>query len=185
MAWHKLGACYRLLASQVGAATSSKIQMKYLLLLLCPILMSCGASGPPFTNSQPAAGNGRVIVYRVPSTPGGRAANVTVDGRIEGRLKMKGYLAFDLQPGSHVVGITFDKSSSFGDVTPAMRQVYVNNGGKAFLRYSTQAEYGGGSSMMIGTVMMPEYTMHGILSHRTEAQALPEVRRYKMGVPSR
>ncbi|GAA5119750.1 DUF2846 domain-containing protein [Luteolibacter yonseiensis] len=158
--------------------------MKYLLLLLCPILMSCGASGPRFTNSAPAAGRGRVIVYRVPSTPGGRAANVTVDGRRQGRLKMKGYLAYDLQPGRHIIGMTFDKSSTFGDVTPASQEVHVGNGGKVFLRYSTKAVYGG-PGMMIGNVMMPDYTMHGILSHCSEVQALPEVRRYNMGEPSR
>ena len=159
--------------------------MKYLfVLLLCPMLASCGAGGPKFTNSQPPAGKGRVVVYRVPSTPGGRAANVILDGSLAGRMKMKGYLPLDVKPGWHVVRITFDESSTFGDVTPASQQVHVREGGKAFLRYSTQAEYGTGPGMMIGTVMMPDYTMHGILSHRSETEALREVSRYRMGVPS-
>ncbi|RYD40522.1 MAG: hypothetical protein EOP85_14110 [Verrucomicrobiaceae bacterium] len=108
-----------------------------------------------------------------------------LDGSLEGRLKMKGYLAYDVRPGWHTVGIDFDESSTFGDVTPATRQVHVREGEKVFLRYSTKAVYGGGSSMMIGTVMMPDYEMHGILSQRSEAEALPEVRRYRMGVPMR
>lgn len=94
---------------------------------------------------------------------------------------MKGYLAFEVQPGSHVVGVTFEKSSTFADVTPASQKFKLGNGETVFLRYSTQAAYKTRGGIPVGSLIVPDYIMLGILSPRSEAQALQQVSRYKMG----
>lgn len=159
--------------------------MKYFLLLTSLILSGCGASGPPFVSSKPRSGQGQVVIYRAPSTPAGRSANVFVNGSLIGRLPQKGYLTLDLRPGAHNFEVGFDKSSSFADVSPANQRRNVIAGDRLYLRYSTEAVYGSGIGILLtspgATTVLPSYTMRGILDAVPPDKALPEVSKYRMG----
>jgi hypothetical protein len=159
--------------------------MKHLLLLTTLLLASCGANGPPFASTEPKIGNAQVVIYRAPSTPAGRSANVSVDDVMVGRLPQKGFLTLNLRPGSHKFTVTFDKSSSFADVSIASHKGSLTAGERLYLRYSTEAVYGTGVGILLtspgGTTALPSYTMRGILDVVRADQALPEVSKYRMG----
>lgn len=159
--------------------------MKPLLLLIILILSGCSASGPPFASSKPRSGEGQVVIYRVPSTPAGRSAKVFVDGSLIGRLPQKGYLTLDLRPEAHNFEVTFDKSSSFADVSPANQRRNVMKGDTLYLRYSTEAVYGSGIGILLtstgATTVLPNYTMRGMLDVVPADKAIPEVSKYRMG----